>query len=55
MNHTRLPKEILLPDWARRGKQDKKGDRVKWDKQEIKVKFSSVSDKVRASRGPRCE
>ena len=28
MSHTRLPKEVLLPEWARRGKQGKKGDRV---------------------------
>jgi len=28
MNHTRLPKEVLPPDWAFRGKQGKKGDRV---------------------------
>ena len=43
----RLPKEVLLPDWALRDKQGKKGDCVKWDKQEIKVKFSSVNDKVK--------
>ena len=28
VNHTRLPKEFLLPDWARRDKQETKGDRV---------------------------
>jgi hypothetical protein len=28
MNHTRLPKEVLLPVWARRDKQGKNGDRV---------------------------
>jgi len=32
MNHTCPPKEVLLPDWTRRDKQGKKGDRVKWDK-----------------------
>jgi len=26
MNHTRLPKEVLLPDWARREKQGTEGD-----------------------------
>ena len=30
MNHALLPKEVLLPDWARRDKQDKTGDRVKY-------------------------
>jgi hypothetical protein len=25
MNHTRLPKEVLLPDWARRDNQVTKG------------------------------
>jgi hypothetical protein len=45
MNQIRLPKEVL-PDWAFRDKQGRKGDRVKWDKQENKVKFSSVNDKV---------
>jgi hypothetical protein len=29
MNHTPLPKEVLLPDWARRKMQATKGDRVK--------------------------
>ena len=28
MNHTRLPKEVLLPDWAHQDKQGTKGDRV---------------------------
>ena len=28
MNHTRLPKEIHLPDWARRDNHITKGDRV---------------------------
>jgi hypothetical protein len=28
MNHARLPKEILLPDWARRDMQGTKGDLV---------------------------
>jgi len=28
MNHTRLPKEVHLSDWARWGKQAKNGDRV---------------------------
>ena len=28
MNHTCLPKEVLLPDWAHRDKQSTKGDRV---------------------------
>ena len=28
MNHTRLPKEDHLPDWARRDNQVKKGDDV---------------------------
>jgi hypothetical protein len=28
MNHTHLPNEILLPNRARRDKQDTKGDRV---------------------------
>jgi hypothetical protein len=28
MNHARLPKEVLLPDWARQDKQGTKGDRV---------------------------
>jgi len=28
VNHTRLPKEVLLPDWACRDKQGKKGYRV---------------------------
>jgi len=28
MNHTRLTKEVLLPDSARRDKQGKKGDLV---------------------------
>ena len=32
MNHTHLPKEVLLPDWARRGKQSTKGDHVKLGK-----------------------
>jgi len=27
MNHTCLPKEILLPDWVLRDKQGTKGDR----------------------------
>ena len=27
MNHSRLPKEVNLPDWARRDKHGKKGDR----------------------------
>jgi len=28
MNHIRLPKEILLPEWARRNSQVTKGDHV---------------------------
>jgi len=28
VNHTRLPKEDLLPGWARQGKQGTKGDHV---------------------------
>ena len=28
MNHTLLPKEVLLPDWARQDKQGTKGDSV---------------------------
>jgi hypothetical protein len=28
VNHTRFPKVILLPDWARRDKQSTKDDRV---------------------------
>jgi hypothetical protein len=28
VNHTRLPKEVLLWDWARRDNQGQKGDRV---------------------------
>jgi len=28
MNPTRLPKEIFLPNWARRGISGTKGDRV---------------------------
>jgi len=28
VNHTRLPKEVLLPDWVRWDNQGKKGDRV---------------------------
>jgi hypothetical protein len=28
MNPTRLPKEVLLPDWERRNMQGTKGDRV---------------------------
>ena len=28
MNPTRIPKEVLLPDWARRDMQVIKGDRV---------------------------
>ena len=28
MNHNRLPKEVLLPDWARRDNQGTKGDRI---------------------------
>jgi hypothetical protein len=28
MNPIRLPKAVLLPDWARRDMQDTKGDRV---------------------------
>ena len=28
MNHSRFPKEDQLPDWARREKQGKNGDRV---------------------------
>ena len=30
MNHTRLPKEVLLPDWARWDKRGKRGNRVKY-------------------------
>jgi hypothetical protein len=30
MNHSRLPKEVHLPDWARRGKQGTQGDRVEY-------------------------
>ena len=28
VNHTRFPKEVLLPDWAHEDIQDIKGDRV---------------------------
>jgi len=28
MNHTHLPKEVILPDLARQDKQGTKGDRV---------------------------
>ena len=31
MNHTRLPIEVHIPDWARRGKQSTKGNRVDYD------------------------
>jgi hypothetical protein len=30
VNHTPLPKEVLLPDWARREMQIKKCDRVQF-------------------------
>ena len=29
MNHTRLSKQVLVPDWASQDKQGTKGDRVK--------------------------
>ena len=28
VNHTHLPKEVRLPDWARQDKQGTKGDRA---------------------------
>ena len=31
VNHIHLPKEVLLPDWARWDKKDKKGDRVEYN------------------------
>ena len=30
MNHTRHPKEFLLPDWVRRNKQGTKGNHVEY-------------------------
>jgi hypothetical protein len=37
MNHPRLPKEVLLPEWARWDKQGKKGDGVYWGAQNIET------------------
>jgi len=43
MNHTRLPKEVLLPDWARRGKQGKNGDRIELRTTRLIVKLGEAA------------
>ena len=35
MNHTRFPKEDLLPDWARRDNKVTKSGRVEWETEKL--------------------
>ena len=47
----RLPKEVHLPDWARRDKQGTKGDRVEYAAYTVKYSWWWIVNQFETCRG----